>query len=241
MASLLSQRGGFGSPAIFPGWPFIVSGDREKYAPAKGWCDRLARAGGANLFGEPMFRPVWGWCETRIGTIPRYPHALSQWLILRWVAPAISHFGTRTEWYEPRYEGGERIPSPADEFREEWPSRGAYEIHFAFPAGAPFNLKFAEELVRKYVNRPKLLSLSQRYRDDRTAIEAEKDRAMLEDWERFNDATPAFAGEPMIGYGQKSADEPAPQNDPIPPSVFRRIQKMTATRAARLERQQGAV
>jgi len=113
---------------------------------------RVARAGGANRFGEPNFRVVWGgsrltWIGGRwtdrdasgnairetieLRQVPKYvPH--DRWHIERWTPPEF--YGPPARWYDAtaENENGVRVPALGP-----FPSRGEYEHCFTLetPAG----------------------------------------------------------------------------------------------------------
>lgn len=108
----------------------------------------LARAGGSNLFGEPMYRFVWGWNRLQLlggkwtdfdergriirerfemRCVPKYGQPLfyeDRWYVERWYPP--SNYGTPRDWVQMTGErqGFEGIPTFG-----LYPSRGEYE-HF---------------------------------------------------------------------------------------------------------------
>ncbi len=129
--------------------------------------ERVARAGGANRYGEPNFRVVWGWSRlTWIGgrwtdrdasgnvvreavelrEVPKYvPH--DRWHIERWMPP--ESYGSPAEWRARNVEldGGISIPALGP-----YPSRGEYEHCFTL-AGlrgefVPLDSAACDEIVR---------------------------------------------------------------------------------------------
>jgi len=127
---------------------------RETHEPSAAVAQRLALAGGRNIFGEPNFRAVWGW--NRLGWIggrwtdhdangsvlretiglrlaPKYfPH--NRWHIERWCTPET--FGSTEQWarHTLEIEDGRNIPALGP-----YPSRGEYEHVFTleyFPRAA---------------------------------------------------------------------------------------------------------
>lgn len=207
---------------------------REKHKPDPAWNVRLAAIGGRDLFGRPQFRATWGWNELQGNGELRFPHVASRWLVLRRF-PA-SAWGARDQWYEPRIDDGAWAPSYADSFGEDYPYAGGEEIFFAFPPGTPFNLPYVEYRLYQFVNRPKLASREQRIKDARREIEAEEQAVVDRDYERFVSATQPFAGEPFVGYGQKSA--PVKSKAKVMPASFRRkFNEMHAEDMARFKRQ----
>ncbi|HLW98749.1 MAG TPA: hypothetical protein VKR82_08895 [Candidatus Acidoferrales bacterium] len=128
---------------------------RETHDPSAAVAQRLALAGGRNVFGEPNFRAVWGW--NRLGWIggrwtdrdasgsvlretiglrlaPKYfPH--NRWHIERWCAPET--YGSPEIWARQtmEIEDGRNIAALGP-----YPSRGEYEHVFTleyFPRIAP--------------------------------------------------------------------------------------------------------
>ncbi len=118
---------------------------RETYDTPPGIAERLALAGGANRFGEPNFRAVWGWnrlawigglFEDRDaeGTLvrevaalrlePKYPQ-LNRWHIERWLPPEV--YGSPRFWHQQTIEvcGARSISALGP-----YPSRGDYEHVF---------------------------------------------------------------------------------------------------------------
>ncbi len=118
---------------------------RETHDTPSGVAERLALAGGANRFGEPNFRAVWGWnrlawigglFEDRDadGTLvrevaalrlePKYPQ-LNRWHIERWLPPEV--YGSPRFWHQQTLEvcGARSIPALGP-----YPSRGDYEHVF---------------------------------------------------------------------------------------------------------------
>ena len=129
---------------------------RETHEPSAEVADRLALAGGGNIFGEPNFRAVWGW--NRLGWIggrwtdrdpatgsilretiglrlaPKY-FPLNRWHIERWCAPET--YGSAEQWARNtlEIEDGRNVPALGP-----YPSRGEYEHVFTleyFPRVAP--------------------------------------------------------------------------------------------------------
>jgi hypothetical protein len=125
---------------------------RETHEAPASIQQRIACAGGANRFGEPNFRVVWGgsrltWIGGRwtdrdasgnlireaieLRRVPKYvPH--DRWHIERWTPPEL--YGPPGHWYDAtaELENGVRIPALGP-----FPSRGEYEHCFTLvtPAG----------------------------------------------------------------------------------------------------------
>ena len=122
---------------------------RERYEAPQCLQRLLELAGGRNIFGEPMYRFVWGWnrlewvggrwedFDSNTGAkvrevielrySPKYQSALfdpNRWYVERWYPP--SWYGTRSEWASKtiEMEDGQLVPALGP-----YPSRGDYE-HF---------------------------------------------------------------------------------------------------------------
>ena len=119
---------------------------RETHETPAHVCDRIARAGGRNRFGEPNFRVVWGgsrlawiggrWTDRDAhGNViretiemrqePKYI-PINRWHIERWMPP--ESYGPPEEWLARtvEVENGIRVPALGP-----YPSRGDYEHCFA--------------------------------------------------------------------------------------------------------------
>jgi hypothetical protein len=122
---------------------------RETHEAPRHIRDRIARAGGSNVFGEPNFRVVWGWNRLtwiggvwedrdasgnlirRVAELRREPKYVpfDRWHIERWM-PAES-YGSPREWYlktidvDARGENGRSIAALGP-----FPHRGEYEHCF---------------------------------------------------------------------------------------------------------------
>lgn len=130
--------------------PPLIRVIRETHEAPAHVRERIARAGGANRFGEPNFGVVWGgsrlaWIGGRwtdrdahgnvvreaidLRRVPKYlPH--DRWHIERWMPPEA--YGSPEQWYAQtiEIENGIRIPALGP-----YPSRGEYEHCFTL-AGA---------------------------------------------------------------------------------------------------------
>jgi hypothetical protein len=129
--------------------------------------ERLARAGGSNMFGEPNFRVVWGWNRlTWIGGLwedrdangamtrraaelrlePKYLPT-DRWHIERWMPP--ESYGSPSQWYAQTIEIENGISIPA---LGPFPHRGEYEHCFTLsgPRGEfiPLTVTAAEYVAR---------------------------------------------------------------------------------------------
>jgi hypothetical protein len=189
---------------------------RETHEAAPSICERIARAGGVNRFGEPNFRVVWGW--SRLGWIggrwtdrdangnvireivelrqePKYV-PVNRWHVERWMPP--DAYGSPEEWrtQTTEIEDGIRIPALGP-----YPSRGEYEHCFtlANPDGGFMALNptvcdwvvRAIEWARRLPGGAAKASIANR--------EFKRDRQ----WDRLaddvlDDAVPAFHGRPFV-------------------------------------------
>jgi hypothetical protein len=177
---------------------------------------RLACAGGANRYGEPNYRAVWGW--NRLAWIggkfedrdehgallrervelrmePKYP-AVNRWHIERWLAPET--YGSPRAWYAQTIERENGISIPA---LGPYPSRGEYEHCFTLesPRGEFVQLTptIAEHIARAIEcsrNLARTKSRSRLY--DR---EQQKERS-YDQWayDVMDDAVPAFHHQPFV-------------------------------------------
>lgn len=124
---------------------------RETHEPPAAIQHRVARAGGANRYGEPNFRVVWGgsrltWIGGRwtdhdasgnvlresieLRQVPKYlPH--DRWHIERWTPP--ESYGSPGRWFDETAEtdNGVRVPALGP-----FPSRGEYEHCFTLETAA---------------------------------------------------------------------------------------------------------
>jgi hypothetical protein len=226
------------SPAPFPGprrrGRCVPGGiGREKHYPDPVWKQRVARLGGRNIFGEPCFDVVWGWTVTRIGAVPRFVQGLNKWLLLRWF-PAET-WGERPMWYAPQLDGNTWAPSYAEEFHEDYPYRGGYEIDFAFDEGKEFCLPFVVSRIAAHGRRSEIEPLSVRRRRDVEALGADEREKWQRDYDRFVEASRAFGDAPMVGYGAKAATVrgTAPT---MCDAAYQKLKHVHAGRVARLER-----
>jgi len=128
---------------------------------------RVARAGGANRYGEPNFRVVWGgsrltwigglWTDrdgngnvirekSELRQVPKYV-PVDRWHIERWVPP--ESYGSHELWYARTTEtdNGIRIPALGP-----FPSRGEYEHCFTIQSASggflPLTSAACDEVVR---------------------------------------------------------------------------------------------
>jgi hypothetical protein len=188
----------------------------SKRAPAD-VADRITRAGGANLYGRPNFRVVWGWSRlTWIGgkwtdrdpatgsilrevaelrRVPKYmPH--DRWHLERWLPPEL--YGPPALWYAQTIEreGGVSIPALGP-----FPREGEYEHCFTLegPAGEFLTLSAsAVEWLVRAIEFSRGLPRAQR----RSAILAREEKKDIdyESWayDKLDDAVPAFHAQPFV-------------------------------------------
>jgi hypothetical protein len=201
----------------------------QKTAPAAVQ-QRLARAGGLNRFGEPMFRVVWGWSRLSlfggkweawdldkagrvVGTMPfsvtyeyrRLPkyEPWFCWHVEKWMPP--EHFGTREAWYRKHWtvEDGRGFLELGP-----YPHRGEYEQ--CFPVIDPSNPKIPVVLTPTLVEHlVHAIRYSQQLvaKDPVKSLEAiqRREAAKARDWDTYadallDDAPEAFHGEPFVSF-----------------------------------------
>lgn len=129
--------------------------------------ERIAKSGGANIYGEPNFRVVWGgsrlgWIGGRwtdrdahgnvirerieLRRVPKYIRA-DRWHIERWF-PAES-YGSPEAWYARTIETDDGIRIPA---LGPYPSRGEYEHCFTLESAngefIPLSVAACEWIIR---------------------------------------------------------------------------------------------
>lgn len=179
--------------------------------------ERLARAGGVNLFGEPNFRAVWGW--SRLGWIggkwvdrnpatggmirevvearwvPKYL-PFDRWHIERWLPPEL--YGPRENWNRitQETEGVQNV-----EALGPFPSRGEYELCMTLEGAAgefvPLDGTVCEWLLRA-IEYSRGFPASARLRAIRDR--EEKKGTDYEKWayDLLDDAMPALHGCPFV-------------------------------------------
>lgn len=189
---------------------------RETHEPPRKIQERVARAGGANRFGEPNFRIVWGgsrlgwiggrWIDrdasgnvireaVELRHVPKY-HPLDRWHVERWLPPEA--YGSPKMWYAQTVECEDGICIPA---LGPFPRRGEYEHCFTFsgPHGEflPLTMAACEWIVRavEWMRRQP----RQQTRDALLSREARREMA----WENtaddiLDDAVPAFHAQPFV-------------------------------------------
>ncbi len=174
--------------------------------------ERVSRAGGANRFGEPNFRVVWGgarlaWIGGRwtdrdahgnvlreaieLRRVPKYIPE-DRWHIERWMPP--ESYGSPDDWraQTTEIEDGIRVPALGP-----YPARGEYEHCFTLQTAQgdflPLTASACDWIVRAIE-----WSRRQPRPANRAAINARETRRSS-DWERtaddmLDDALPAFHG-----------------------------------------------
>jgi hypothetical protein len=177
--------------------------------------ERVSRAGGANRYGEPNFRVVWGgarlaWIGGRwtdrdahgnvvrqaieLRRVPKYLPE-DRWHIERWMPP--ESYGSPDDWcaQTTEVEDGIRIPALGP-----YPSRGEYEHCFTLAGQLgefiPLTAAACDWIVRAIE-----WSRRQPRRANRAAI-ASRESRRANDWERtaddmLDDAIPAFHAHPF--------------------------------------------
>jgi hypothetical protein len=194
----------------------MIQVTRETHEAPAAICERLARAGGLNRYGEANFRVVWGgsrlaWIGGRwvdrdahgnvireaieLRQEPKYIPA-ERWHIERWMPPEA--YGSPEEWFARTVETEDGIRIPA---LGPYPSRGEYEHCFTLegPRGEflPLSAAACDWIVRAVA-----WSRRQTRRDGRQAIAAREERRER-DWDRdaddlLDDAVPAFHGQAFV-------------------------------------------
>jgi hypothetical protein len=179
-------------------------------------CDRLARAGGTNRFGEANFRVVWGgtrlswiggrWTDRDAhGNVIREAIELRQepkyvptdrWHIERWLPPEA--YGTPVEWASQTVEteNGIRIPALGP-----YPSRGEYEHCFTLSDSEGGFMQLSPTACDWIVRAIQWTRMQPR-RLGRTAF-GNRENRREQDWERLaddvlDDSVPAFHGQAFV-------------------------------------------
>jgi hypothetical protein len=163
---------------------------RETHETPRDVQERVTRAGGHNILGEPAFRAVWGWSRlTWIGgewtdrdssgnvlrrtaelrLEPKYlPH--NRWHIERWMPP--ESYGPPAQWYANtvEIESGMSIPALGP-----FPHRGEYEHCFTLAGPSGEYIPLLPGAV-EYVVRAILWA--------RTVTKSKSREAVIQNWER---------------------------------------------------------
>jgi hypothetical protein len=194
----------------------MIQVTRETHEAPAAICERLARAGGLNRYGEANFRVVWGgsrlaWIGGRwvdrdahgnvireaieLRQEPKYIPA-ERWHIERWMPPEA--YGSPEEWFARTVETEDGIRIPA---LGPYPSRGEYEHCFTLegPRGEflPLSAAACDWIVRAVA-----WSRRQTRGDGRQVIAAREERRER-DWDRdaddlLDDGVPAFHGQAFV-------------------------------------------
>jgi len=189
---------------------------RETHDPPAFIERALRLAGGANPYGEPNFRAVWGWSRlTWIGgrwedrdadgrlvhevvelrQVPKYV-PFDRWHIERWCPPEL--YGRPEDWYARTVEceAGRTIPALGP-----YPQRGEYEhcLTLAGPRGEFVQLTptIAEHVARLIQASRRLTARRRRQALDRRDARLEREFDALA-YEVLDDAVPAFHGLPFV-------------------------------------------
>jgi hypothetical protein len=163
--------------------------------------ERIAYAGGANLYGEPNFRVVWGgsrlgWIGGRwtdrdehgsvlrqrieLRRVPKYIPS-NRWHIERWF-PAEA-YGSPEEWYARTIETEDGIRIPA---LGPYPSRGEYEHCFTLESATGDFLSLSAEACNWIVRA--IEWARQQPRDRRRDAIARREAAAARSWDHAADA-----------------------------------------------------
>ncbi len=197
LQAILTRRYGrnpFGEPRYRLVWaPSRLEASGGEWAD---WDPTVAAKARQDLTASPLRR------RTELRWVPKYPGE-ECWLIERWV-PA-SSYGTPERWYLPVAEGGTKLPCGICACGD-YPYMGDYEdigarMHF-YPTEQLMTLAVdAVEHARLHMPATaagRALRRTYHAQQEQEKRDAEFDRAALE---LFDDASPAFGGAPMIGYG----------------------------------------
>ena len=192
---------------------------RETHETPASVTRRLEIAGGANRFGQPNYRAVWGWSRlgwiggkwedrnsagdlvreaVELRMVPKYtPH--DRWHIERWVAPEA--YGSPRDWYAQTMERENGISIPA---LGPYPSDGEYEHCFTLegPSGQFVQLTpTVAEYVARAIERGRHAGAGSR----RAALDEreERDERAYDSWamDALDSGSPAFQGQPFVQVG----------------------------------------
>ena len=177
--------------------------------------DRLARAGGLNLYGQPNYRAVWGWSRlgwiggkwtdrdargdvirevVEVRRVPKY-EPFDRWHIEKWIPPEM--YGRPARWREltAELEGVQLC-----EALGPYPSEGEYEHCVTLEAGGefvPLDAASVETIVRM-IEFSRLIPSSASL----AAIRQREDKAGTdyENWayDVLDDGMPAMHGLPFV-------------------------------------------
>jgi hypothetical protein len=201
----------------------MIQVTRETHDAPAHVCERMARAGGLNRFGEPNFRVVWG--GSRLGWIggrwidrdeqgsllreaielrqaPKYI-PVDRWHIERWMPP--ESYGSPEEWFTRTVEVEDGIRVAA---LGPYPSRGDYEHCFTLETSCgefiPLSPAACDWIVR---------AVEWARRQPRSATRAaiaSREALRERDWDRaaddlLDDAAPAFHGQAFVTAASDAA------------------------------------
>jgi hypothetical protein len=166
----------------------------------------LARIGGTNPYGQPMFRLVWGgtaknvaFGQTATGKTGQHEylryHGILAWFLEFWKAPDTSP----ESWYRSTWDPISQMHTAGDypvfgeyvkiaQFYTKETINGKAEI-----VPQPVTFQFLDDLVA-LVNRSKDLTVEERKQRILAEMQAEKKAAMQLAHDVYTDATPAFGG-----------------------------------------------
>jgi hypothetical protein len=189
---------------------------RETHEAPAAICERIARAGGLNRYGEANFRVVWGgsrlawiggrWVDrdahgnvvrevVELRQEPKYIPA-ERWHVERWMPPEA--YGSPEEWFARTVETEDGIRIPA---LGPYPSRGEYEHCFTLegPRGEFLPLSAA---ACDWIVRAAAWSRRQTRGEGRQAI-ATREARRERDWDRdadelLDEGVPAFHGQAFV-------------------------------------------
>jgi hypothetical protein len=164
------------------------------------WTDWDEQAVATRDRGKPGAKPLRRKAEMR--WVPKYPGE-SCWLIERWM-PAAS-YGTPEQWYRPVAEGGTQLPNGLAALGD-YPYLGDYEDIGARMYWYPTerHVTTAIAAVERGLEMAPGTALGRARRRTWQAMQEQERRDLAFDQlaaDVFDDAAPAFAGAPMVGYG----------------------------------------
>lgn len=158
------------------------------------YAEFLARLGGLNPFGKPMFRLVWGesavdtiWGQMEGGSCGQHQKlrygGIPRWHLEMW-KPA-EMFGTPEDWYAGSYNTITGLHVCGD-----YPFQGDYTPHTRLSF---LNFRALEDLIPK-IEEARGITFAQRKQIIKDRDEAEKQARLKKGHDAYLDATPAFGG-----------------------------------------------
>jgi len=164
------------------------------------WVDWDRSAVATRDRGKPGSKPIRRVSEMR--WTKKYPGEES-WLLERWQSAA--SYGTPEQWYRPVSEGGTILPGGMAALAD-YPTFGDYEDIGARMYWYPTerHVTAAIEAVERGLQQTPATPLGRARRRTYQAVQEQEQRDADFDrlaMEVFDDASPAFAGAPMVGYG----------------------------------------